>query len=58
MAETFGATAWEYRMLTHGTTRDREVDQSRLEELNELGLEGWELVSAVPINSPDGCDAG
>ena len=45
---------WEYRFVTKGCERHRElsihaIDKSHENELNHLGLEGWELVSVVPL---------
>ena len=51
---------WEYRIVTH-PYRDlddpknaRDKRKARLDELNALGSEGWELVAAVPVGDMDG----
>ena len=45
---------WEYRFVTKGCERHRELsihatEKSHENELNRLGAEGWELVSVVPL---------
>ena len=48
---------WEYKILnlkTHGSglnATGNKIDPKDEVKLNELGLEGWELVSAVTMNS-------
>jgi Domain of unknown function (DUF4177) len=49
---------WEYRVLTHScnpyaSAKDRIDEKQRIDELNSLGSEGWELVAAVPMISED-----
>jgi hypothetical protein len=48
---------WEYRSVTQAQSGYREVDRDekrrQIEELNALGAEGWEMVTAVPIISED-----
>jgi hypothetical protein len=48
---------WEYRKVLHSYLEDKDVDRGerrkQLEELNELGSEGWELAAAVPITGFD-----
>ena len=41
--------AWEY-LTAHGGTNSRDA-QTRL---NDLGVDGWELVSVVPPHDPSG----
>ena len=49
---------WQYQAITHRADRDPEagqivIDKARLKELNDLGADGWELVSVVPISRED-----
>jgi hypothetical protein len=49
---------WEYKSITRVAEGDPEVgkivmDKTRLKELNELGAEGWELVSVVSVDRED-----
>lgn len=44
--EYYVVTMGEERLITHNKDRD---DVSR--KINEIGLEGWELVSVVPDNN-------
>jgi hypothetical protein len=48
---------WEYQKVIHSYLGHREVDRGekrkQIEELNALGSEGWELVTAVPITAED-----
>jgi len=55
-------TAWEYRIEHTSirmsfqdlyTARARE-DASSWERIQRLGLEGWEMVSAIPLASAEG----
>lgn len=45
------ATKWEYKFLRIGNLTTMSYQDGRLEkeekELNQLGMEGWELVSCV-----------
>jgi len=50
---------WEYRIVNHDergldNPKNARQRQAQLEELNAMGSEGWELVSAVPIMDMDG----
>lgn len=48
---------WEYHVISLGTQGifGPNVDiQSLYERLNELGAEGWEVVSATPITAGQG----
>ena len=44
---------WEYRKVIHPSPQDgefgRATKRKQLDEMNELGSEGWELAAAVPI---------
>ena len=45
---------WEYKILnlkTIGANEDKTLDPNNSERLNDLGLEGWELISSTAINS-------
>ena len=45
---------WEYKILnlkTIGANEDKTLDPKDSEHLNDLGSEGWELVSSTAINS-------
>lgn len=53
---------WEFKLVTHPSVQTREgglpeVDLARVGELNRLGAEGWELVTALPVSNPDGFSA-
>jgi len=43
---------WEYKTVSieaKGVWNKNINEESSIEQLNELGEEGWELVSAVPV---------
>ena len=44
---------WEYRKVIQSYLERSDVDRGerrkQLDELNELGSEGWELAAAVPV---------
>lgn len=48
---------WEYKIINLQTTGSginatgNKIKEEEKEKLNELGLKGWELVSAVPMDS-------
>ena len=49
---------WEYKTVTHPGKASQKLgmhalDESRVEELNELGSDGWELVTVVPLTRDD-----
>ena len=46
---------WEYHAVTYRTDSNPEaggivIDKDRLREMNNLGEEGWELVSVTPVS--------
>lgn len=48
-ADAGGPPLWEY-LTSYGGTNSTDAQQ----RLNELGVEGWELVSVVPPHDPSG----
>lgn len=44
-------TLWEYRVESFGKTFLRIKDDDLSAELNDWGEEGWEVVSATPIDN-------
>jgi len=58
----FGLVKWEYRVIpkktqihsAHFEVEKKPVIEDVQNDLNELGDEGWELVSVQNINLPDG----
>jgi hypothetical protein len=44
-------TQWEYRVQTFGTFFNAIKDEVLQEELNEWGVDGWEVVSARGIEN-------
>jgi hypothetical protein len=40
-------TQWEYRVITAGTFWSDPKDDQLENTLNELGVEGWEVISVV-----------
>lgn len=52
---------WEYKLVTH-ETKKLHKDQARVDAmsdaLNDLGQQGWELVSVAPLSTTQGLDLG
>lgn len=52
---------WEYKLVTH-ETKKMHKDPAPLEAmsgaLNDLGQQGWELVSVAPLSTTQGLDLG
>ncbi len=44
---------WEYKIIAQqcprlGDPHTREIDEGHVSRLNDLGAQGWELVSVIP----------
>jgi hypothetical protein len=50
------SVAWEYKFLTHEIRGivNSHVDEERLNELNALGAQGWELVTVIHPTEREG----
>ena len=49
---------WEYRVLEYdikgGIMRKMDVERNYLNDLNEVGRDGWELVGIIPFTENQG----
>lgn len=51
---------WEYKVITpkmEGWIK-KKVSADTFEELNELGVQGWELINVVPVTANTGTSWG
>ena len=52
---------WEYKIITHETKKllaKHESLDAMSDTVNQLGQEGWELVSVAPLSTTQGLDLG
>lgn len=52
---------WRYKVVTHKTKKMLKESgplDAISKELNDLGQEGWELVSVAPLSTTQGLDLG
>lgn len=52
---------WQYKIVTYETKKllkEEDAQETMSETVNDLGQDGWELVSIAPLSTTQGLDLG